>query len=220
MIRLIQRRFGEAESLLREVLEVNRGVRDLPAEGSVQLHLGLVYQEQGDLDRAEAAFRAAVDVTRRIGDLRFHAGALRYLGQLEWERGRAAAALPLLEEAMDVCRRMGDEANGQWAKVHAAALAAQAGRIDEARRMMDECAASFAGFEDVQGVAVASIHRGHLELAESERAREAGDGDEATRRATRAQAILDWAPDIESDEVRFALRVLRSAIDRNGRERA
>lgn len=211
MIRLIDGRLDEARELLEGALELNRSVRDLASEGALHSHLGVVYQETGDLARAEENLSAAVRVTRRTGDPRLIAGAYRMLGQLVWERGRLGQALQVFQRAMAEAQEAGDQVTGAWARVQAAAIMAALGQAERAQGEWAQAHRDLEEVKDREGLAIADIHGGHLRLAAARMARARGDAAAAASSLDEAHRLVA-PPAIESDEVRFALRLLRAAV--------
>lgn len=93
--------FDRAEALLAELQQ--------PAEGAAAAYnLGLVRQDQGDLEGACAAWQRARELFLAAGQLAQAAAAARDHGALLLAAGQAPAALPLLEQAVNLAERGGD----------------------------------------------------------------------------------------------------------------
>lgn len=84
------RRFDEAERLLREILGEH------PRFPLAQFHLGLLYEERGDLQQARQAYRAEVEHNADYVPARFNLGAVAL------ELGDAAGYLQQMEEIVEI----------------------------------------------------------------------------------------------------------------------
>jgi len=202
-------RYEEAAGLLA------RGLAAPLALATTRQNLGLVHQEQGDLDGAERIFRAALGEHRRLGHRRFEAIGELDLASLEVERARPTLALQGLHRAAAIARASGlrRELGLAEALVGVCLVMRDPGDASEADAALDRAQRELSAVEESALLDALELHRGHLDLARARRARAAGARSELTeasaalaaRLARGAAAAREAAA---GDELRFALRIL------------
>jgi serine/threonine-protein kinase len=96
-----------AEPFLLEALELFRrryGDDHLTVALSYE-RLGMVYEGEGDLERAEATYRESIERHRRLSNQQALAGPLSFLGNIKTKKGEYAEAETLMREALDLTRK-------------------------------------------------------------------------------------------------------------------
>lgn len=91
----------------------------------VESDLGVLFMEQGDLDRAEQRFQSAIKRYAELGVERLRSHALLSLGELRHRQGRYSEGLELVEEALGLAQRFSEtralgEGYKQLGELHAA----------------------------------------------------------------------------------------------------
>lgn len=186
--------------------------------------LAAVNQETGALNEARMQYERAITALREIGSRRHEGMFLGYLGGLEWEQHRQEQAKRRLNEASEIAREVGDRMHVALFIAMLAAIDASDDRLHETARGFDAAEAVLHEFEARdEGSAepyrtAIQLHRSHLDLALSRRAELTGPGEEAARSRATAQRRINAAqdpdaPTARSDDVRFALRMLRRAME-------
>ena len=115
----------------------------------------------GQLESAESHATEAVTLAQESGEHRTLAWALRDLAFVASRRGD-------LDEAIRVLTHMIEEADDEWmmaiAKGDVASMQIEAGRDEEARRMLQEASRGFQATEDEANQAIVSMSLAYLEL--------------------------------------------------------
>lgn len=139
-----------------------------------------------------------------------HGAILGYFATLEHERGRLDAALESYDRAIAMLEaaRVPFFAT-LFSGTRAAVLAAQ-GKIAEAEAAFGKAEAQLATKDDLALLAV-RIHRGHLELAKASVEKDTAVA-ATLRRAARDRLALAPLEGRQSDDVRFAFRLLERAL--------
>jgi hypothetical protein len=160
-----------------------------------------------------------------VGNRRFEGVVLGHQGNVRLEQGQPAHACACYEQTLDALREVGD----QWL------TGLFLGGLGAAQASLGDVTASLAAFDaadahlqatgDPVYQGAVALHRGHLDLAWWRQAKAAGDGARATACRQAAQARVTQAETLgtaatpslatQSDEVRFALRVLKQALDQH-----
>jgi tetratricopeptide (TPR) repeat protein len=136
--------YADAEELLQSGLAINRGVFGDPSAevARSQSSLGLLRQEQGDLDAAERLLREALDTRRQLfGDV--HVDVAHSLGNLALllrDKGELEEAEQLLREQLRVRRTLieEDDPGVALSLYNVAEVLQAAGRIDDAEHLHRE----------------------------------------------------------------------------------
>ncbi|MCB9598387.1 MAG: AAA family ATPase [Sandaracinaceae bacterium] len=210
-VRLQQRRYEEARACYEGAIEGLDEVASPIARSVTEGNLAILELELGDLDAAAARLGRAYERVRRVGHRLYAAHLGAYVGVVEHERGDRETAVRWYRDALDGLRRVGDKRT--IAVVAALLGAAEAGRdrLDAARDAFAEADAALASVDDPGVARAAAVHRAHLELGRGRAGETAVD---AARAA--ATAILEEHADDaalrSSDDLRLALRLLRSAL--------
>ncbi len=188
---------------------------DLRLEGVVRGNLGILQQEQGELDQALIELRRARECLRTVGDRPFEAHLSGYLGAVQHERGQPDAAREAYGEAIEILREVGDvRLEGVFLASRASVLA-ERGHFGHAENDLALAARRIAEVGDAALDTLLAAHRAIVELASD--ARGPTEGDDVVLRARRTLAESEPAA-ARSDDVRFALRMLRRALPADGLE--
>ena len=173
---------------------------DRSARAMVQIDFGLVEQELGDFDAARTALEQALSVHTEIGNRRFMAIALGYRAGVELEAGNLETARAFYVQSLALLIAIGDpKLEAIFGSAHGVTLA-KLKLPDEADRALTaaEQAATIQGEPRI--AATVAIHRGQLDFA-------LGNKAIATSRRASATGLVE-----QSDDVRFALRLLDAAL--------
>jgi tetratricopeptide (TPR) repeat protein len=97
-----QRRWVEAETALRESLQLRQQYGDRRGMGYTYFDLGTLYEAQERWTDAEQVLSRSLEIAREIGDRRGEAYALDHLGNAYAHLGQAEKAIGLLEQALQI----------------------------------------------------------------------------------------------------------------------
>ncbi len=213
-----QRRPGEARAHYEASLAILRAVGDRRIEGVVLGNLGAILQEGGDYGDAHNRRSESLAVLQQVGDERL-VGILRgYLGGLHLERppGDMTAAVTDLQEALAAVRAAGDRRFEGLFLAYLGVAEATRDRLAAATAAFDAAESVLADHEDRWLSLAARVHGAHLDLLRLRTARaadkEAGGAHLEAITERLAAAESEPTPMNESDEVRFAVRLLRQAV--------
>ena len=182
---------------------------DLRLEGLVRGNLAILDQERGRLDEALAHLRRALTCLRLVGDRPFEAHLTAYLGGVHHERGQLELARDTYTRALEVLSEVGDvRLEGLFLGARAAALAAT-GKCGQAWNDLEIAARRLAEVGDPALIAALAAHRAQVAIACAGREPALTRASIEEARSARADA-LPYAAD--SDDVRFALRLLQRAV--------
>ena len=96
----------KALQLLHQAEELALRAGDRWTTGQVAANIGIVMQQQGDLDGAEQVQQRALVTARELGSAIGISSQLFSLGQIQRDKGNLKEACALLEEALDWSRRI------------------------------------------------------------------------------------------------------------------
>ncbi len=199
-IDLVTANLGRARLTLLRAIDTLAALGDRSARAMVQIDFGLVEQELGDFDAARTALEQALLVHTEIGNRRFMGIALGYRAGVELETKNTETARSLYEDALSTISGIGDPKLEALFKSALGVALAKMGLLEEAE-------AAFAAADRaavLQGepriAATVTIHRGHLDIARENQAL-------AESRRALATGLIE-----QSDDVRFALRLLDAAL--------
>jgi tetratricopeptide (TPR) repeat protein len=134
-----RREVPEERELFERAATLYRGVGDLRGEAESLFWLGTYEQVvRGDHDAALAPFQRAYDLAAEIDDKLTLSYVVRHLGFVDQAAGDLAAARGRLEESVALRREVGFLPGVAAGLLALAELAAQDGRPDDARRLLDE----------------------------------------------------------------------------------
>ena len=217
-----QEHHEEAKNYIERALHILHEVGDRRFEGYFLGTLGAIHQEVGALNEARLQYERALAVLREVGGRRHEGMFLGYLGGLEWEQGRFGEARRRLGQALDISREVGDRRHIGLFLAMLSGIDATDDRFAQAAQGFDEAEVVLTEVGDISSQSVLELHRGHLDLALARRALVVGPHDEADslhsaalRRISRAEDADTDAASLasRSDDVRFALRMLKRALD-------
>jgi tetratricopeptide (TPR) repeat protein len=105
-----ERRWDDAETALRECLQLRQQHGDRAGIGQTLIDLGALFQAQERWADAERPLSQGLEIAREIGDRRGAGNALGNLGVVYAALGQAEKAIGHLQEAMAVANEIADEA--------------------------------------------------------------------------------------------------------------
>jgi non-specific serine/threonine protein kinase len=132
----------KAEALLRENLDIQRGLNDghIAMPTSLCL-LGLVRGRQGDWHDGCELILQALEVGEQLNDVWAIEGALRLAARAKVNLGELAEAASYARRCMKLCRETGALESVAWCKFTLAEIAKQCGSLDEAAALYTEALA-------------------------------------------------------------------------------
>lgn len=212
----------KAREHIERALMILHEAGDRRFEGYFMGTLGAIHQESGALNEARLHYERALRLLREVGGRRHEGMFLGYLGGLEWEQGRFGEARRRLNQALEIAREVGDRRHMGLFLAMLSGLEAADDELAKAASGFDEAEAILRSVGDRAYQGVINLHRGHLELALGRRALVIGPGDEAAALRHAAEQRILSAEQVRadsrpltrrSDDIRFALRMLKRALD-------
>jgi tetratricopeptide (TPR) repeat protein len=148
-------RFGAAEEVLREALDLFVGLGNVDEEVGVLAALGTAFNMAWQPEQAVPVFERAVELLPGAEEHR-HAWVLEGLSAAYKNVGRRAEAAALLVRVQELARRTGDQSVLGYALIGQARLAYDEGRYDEA---VEVARTALPGFERIRhGNGVGFVH--------------------------------------------------------------
>jgi len=146
--------------------------------GEVLSHLGTLYRESHDYDKAEDALNQAIEIFQAAGDRHSEGLALRTLGHAQARRRvDLVAARTTLERAIALLRETGDRVGEGWSRNNLCRVFADTWRHDEAVAENQSAMAIFdeLGFPQGRASALNHMARIHLQYGRSAEAMTCAD---------------------------------------------
>jgi class 3 adenylate cyclase/tetratricopeptide (TPR) repeat protein len=134
-----------------------------------QANTAEILSEQGHLDEAEAQLAEVLPVFRAAGDLRVAAFVLTHQARIRIRRGEIDPALQHFEQAMDIYAAMGASSDRIEVMLRRAEAMVIAGRVGDARLLLDETRELSPGQVPVQLTSLALRVHGLTTWAEGDR---------------------------------------------------
>lgn len=213
---------GRVEESRRENLRARAifdAAGDRWSEALAIANLAVLDQAAGEWERSAHGYEGALERFREYGDRRYESRYLGYRAGLELERGDIAAARATYAVSIELLAYLRIRPTEALFRAALGALEASEARRSPTARVdaMNELdrAASLLGSADApRSIASAvTIHHGHLDLLLAREARARGEAERAERFLEAARArIRDALLRNESEDVRFAIRLLERAI--------
>jgi predicted ATPase len=218
-----------------------RRLGDLWFEGLTLGNLAQLDVVAGRFEDARWYFEQALAAFREVQNRRYEGRYLGHLACLEWEAGDRPAARARFQTAIEILAVVRLHHYEALFRAAAGGLEAELGNIDEGRKQLDLAQTQLKDSGAPAFVTAAEVHRGHVDLARAKRAKAEGDNEGSALSLSLALGRLDFAElgasgaksdtvlmsqasetgalvDC-SDDVRFAVRMLRAALERMGGER-
>lgn len=193
-----------AGAMLAQAEAIARRVGDPWIEALTVAGQAHLLHEQGDLAGALRTFERASALFEANEDARDAAVCAGYLACVRHEQGDRQAARLGYDGVAERLARLGNPRFEGLFLACSGAASAELGRTDEARAAFDAAARILHQLGDPALVLALELHRLHLALATPSGASEA---------LARSNALTDPSPLVaQSDDVRFALRILHRAI--------
>lgn len=190
-------RLGEAEACYDDARRTLAALGDRRIAAAITGNLGGVLLAEGETELAIERRQEAVEALSVVGDHRLAAVFRGYLGLSRHVAGDLEAAVADYAAAEKVLAERGDRRHGGVFAAHRAAALAAQGDIDGAAAALDDAESILSVLDEPAARAVPRIHRGHLHLANRDRAA--------------AEACLTVGGD-EGEDQRVARRLLRTAL--------
>jgi predicted ATPase len=169
-------------------------------------------QELDVIEDAKRRYTSAARAHRESGDRRSLAAVIGQRATLHHERGEIDEARARYAEALELLAPLQEHYYSALFLAARAALEASQDDLERATTLF--AAADAAAHGNVLLSAIASVHRGHLDLARARSAAARGDEVEADRRRAAAMdRLAASAPGTPSEDLRFAHRLLERAND-------
>lgn len=213
---------GRVEESRRENLRARAifdAAGDRWSEALAIANLAVLDQAAGEWERSAHGYDGALERFREYGDRRYESRYLGYRAGLELERGDIAAARATYAVSIELLAYLRIRPTEALFRAALGALEASEARRSPTARVdaMNELdrAASLLGSADAPRsiVSAVTIHHGHLDLLLAREARARGESERAERFLEAARArIRDALLRNESEDVRFAIRLLERAI--------
>ena len=190
-------------------------------EGIVHARL-VQFDVRAEDPEARRCFDAARALQAEAGQPRLAAYVMMDLAAIAAEEGHLQEALSRYEEAWRGMDALGDRRFSAFLLGCRAAMESTLGRLEAASEHFHAAEEKLLALEERLLGATVRVHRGHEELARARVAMLRGDAELAAALRVRAEARIEEAsrgsPDAPalmglSDDVRFAVRVLRRALE-------
>jgi len=206
-------RHDDAAGDLRRALAIARETGHIQQQQMLLNNLALLEQLRGRLDRAmeflQEGWRLAFS-----GELKHRADNRMWMGAILHELGRLADARACYDlAAHDFGEERRDRQRRRLMTLQAA-LAADAGDLPGAERLLDEALRLIGEHHDQVGHGAVTVAGGHLDLARAAAARAAGEADDAATLRDMAETRLEVSGDRSPRLVQVAQRLLRRAVQR------
>ena len=190
---------GDAEAPELAEVELDGVEADLALARGRILHARFLADRRRD-DRELELFERAAEHYNRLGDRRGEAEALFWIGTFhQVVEGDAKEATPYFERASALAQAVGDRLTMSYVERHLGFVAAEEGRLDEARRLLEESIRLRREIEFLPGVAAGLLALADLELDAGNRDKAEALLAEARRVAEESEAagILRWIDEAE-----------------------
>ncbi|MBI3039053.1 tetratricopeptide repeat protein [bacterium] len=211
---LARRDLERAVEFLDKSRLANREVGNQLLEGLSLTNLGIIYQEMGRFDQAENAFLQAISLGKELYDRRLQGFSLGYLGFLFQEEGRFVEAINSFREAINSCNEIGELSyHGFYLAALGSCLACN-GSFSEADSIFSSLNTMRQETISPPFAQTEKLHFGLYEACRAGHFARMGLVEKAIISAKRARSIFREAKkgSLESEDVRFALRLLTKAI--------
>ena len=211
---LARRELERAVALLEKARRANREVGNQLLEGLALTNLGIIYQEMARFDQAESRFVQAIALGKEIGDRRLHGFSLGYLGCLFQEAGRFTEAIDSYRGAMVFFKKIGERSYYGFFLAALGSCLACTGSLEKAE-------SAFASLDPWRIETISppfaqaeKLHFGLYETCRAIRFSQTSCRGKAASSARLARSIFKEGKEgsLESEDVRFALRLLAKAI--------
>jgi tetratricopeptide (TPR) repeat protein len=199
---------GKNDEALRaydRAIGIATDLADLWTEGLISVHFAQLCQEMGHWADAHRRYERGERALREAGDRNSWAHAVLWRGTLFHEEGRLDDAARCYREALAAMRDVGYRWGEAFALVYFTSVEVARGNAERAEAGYAEAEEIFRSIDARVGHIVLGVHRGYLE---AHRGRTA-----AAEKAIEAAAPLEH----ESNQIRFALRLVRQVLARGAR---
>ena len=184
-----QRRFGEARSLLEQLLPVLQQKKSTAQVASCYFHLGNICLHEDLLDESLEHHRKALEIRRRKDLVKSLGASLSALGAVHIAQGNYGSALQHYLEAEEILEQHGEAGEASFALLGLGRVHRRLGDFSRASRYLRQALALRGGAADRVGEAITRllVATNHLDLGKLE---------EAMKEARRASFDLRLGPEV------------------------
>src|SRR6266545_4326443 len=159
---LVRGYWDEAKERGKQALTAARKLQDERSIAGYGHNLAVIYQNQGDIDRARSLYQESLVIARKLGDQSGIASTLHELGRLAQAQGDLDEARSLFQQSLDINRKLSDQ-RGIANTLHNLAIIAQdQGDLGEARPLFQQSLDIKRKLGDQIGIASTLHHLGLL----------------------------------------------------------
>lgn len=174
--------------------------------------LGAILEEIGQLEEARTLYERAIETCRTTHDRYRESCSRSNLAGLHFRTGALGDARAQAEASVRGFTEIGDRWQRAFALGILGAILARTGRIEDAIAALDRSEADIVAVGDTLNAPVVHVHRGQIDLARAELARAKGDDAATAKHRAAASVKLASLGAHVTDDVRFAVRMLRSTL--------
>ena len=184
-----QRRYGEARSLLEQLLPVLKQHKAIAQVASCYFYLGNIGLHQDRLEEASKHHHKAFLIRREEGLTKTMGASLSALGAVSIAQGNYGKAMTYYQEALEVLEEHGETGEASFALMGLGRVHRRLGDFSKASRLLREALSLRGGGTDRVGEAIIRllVATNHLDL---------GKVDEAMTEARRASFDLRLGPEV------------------------
>lgn len=211
---------GEIEKAIgyhSQARDIGREAGSQPLQAHALMNLGICAQELGRFETSIKDLRAAVEIAEALGDGRIGGYCVGYLGCAYHEMGDPLAAQEQYARAIQILADVGEKHQRAFFWSGLGAAHAQRRDYPASEAAFRNAADLLAGSKEASLVRALAICRAVPDACRAQDLARAGDAEGARRLLDATRRVLDGdaatAHD-ESDDVRFARRLLKSEIAR------
>ena len=150
---LVRGYWDEAKERGKQALTAARKLQDERSIAGYGHNLAVIYQNQGDIDRARSLYQESLVIARKLGDQSGIASTLHELGRLAQAQGDLDEARSLFQQSLDINRKIGDQSGIASTLHHLGLLAQNRDDLDEARSLYQQSLDINRTLSDQRGIA-------------------------------------------------------------------
>ena len=154
--------YASAELLIKESMEISRGLEDKQAVAVALNAMAVNARDQGDIAASRTLFEENLKLWKELGDRVAIARCLSNLASVVKLQGDYALARSIYGECHSIFRELGDRAGAAWSLNHEGDVARDQGEVDVARTLYQESLSIFRELGDRWGVAGSLADLGNL----------------------------------------------------------
>jgi predicted ATPase/predicted Ser/Thr protein kinase len=167
VLALEQRDYESADSLIRESVQITRGLGDKQGVAVSLNALAVIARDRGDLAPAHSLFEENILLWRELGDQRAVARSLSNLANVLKLQGDFARARSLYEECLSIFLGLEDQSGVAWSMNYQGDVACDQGDFEAAQKFYEKGLSIFREIGDRRGIAGALADLGNLAVAQN-----------------------------------------------------